>query len=127
MSIETIATSSTAPFAVRGRAAIRPITRKTGGELASTYPAISIIDICSVNGIKVQKPEPQASTRRIGDARIVGSTTSAATSTTSVAARANTKGSGIHRSVHALARCANRSNRPARSASGTGEGSLVDT
>src|SRR3990172_11235925 len=68
-----------------------------------------IIVICSVKGISAQNPAPHVSTSRIGDWRTAGSTAHAATSTTKVAASANTNASGIHRSVHAVARSANRS------------------
>ena len=39
----------------------------TGAEVASTWPVMMISDICSVNGIRSQKPLPQASTTCVND------------------------------------------------------------
>ena len=42
--------------------AIARITFRIGADVASTWPVMMTSDICSVNGIRSQKPVPQAST-----------------------------------------------------------------
>ena len=69
-------TSATAPRGVRGQPAIARIAAPIGAEVASTWPVMMISDICSVNGIRSQKPLPHASTTCSGDD---GVQTSAAT------------------------------------------------
>jgi len=65
--------------------------------------------ICSVKGIRSQKPRPQASTTC---ATVDGVAASAANSTMKVPASAKMKASGTQRSVHAVSASANRASGP---------------
>ena len=83
----------------RDRAArrLRPARRsrespgRIGAEVASTWPVMMTSDICSVNGIRSQKPRPQASTTCGGED---GVQVSAATTTTTVASEREDEGVG---------------------------------
>ena len=103
------ATSATAPRGVRGQPAMARIALPIGAEVASTWPVMMISDICSVNGIRSQKPPPHASTTCVNDD---GVATSAAANTMMVASNAKMKASGIHFSVHAVRRIAARATKP---------------
>ena len=97
------ATSATAPRGVEGHEAMPRIARPIGADVASTWPVMMISDICSVNAIRSQNPLPHASITCSGED---GVQMIAAMKTNSVASSANTKASGIHRSVHAVRRSA---------------------
>jgi hypothetical protein len=94
---------------VLAQPAIARIARPIGADVASTWPVMMISDICSVNGIRSQKPLPQASTTCNGDD---GVQMSAAPKTSTVASSAKMKASGIQRSVHAVRRSAARATKP---------------
>src|SRR5436309_11908416 len=98
-------TSATASRGVRGQPAIARMSAPIGGDVASTWPVMITSDICSVNGIRSQKPRPQASTTCAG---VDGVAASAAANTTSVAASAKMKASGTQRSLHAVSASASR-------------------
>ena len=74
-------------------------------------------DICSVKGIKSQKPRPQPSTTWPA---LDGVSVRPAMTTTSVATSANTNASGTHLSVHAVSASAERATTPASSTDGEG-------
>src|SRR6516165_10469022 len=63
-------TRATADFGVRGHDAIPRMTRCIGADEASTWPVMMINAICSVNGIRSQKPRPHASTMAGRDAGV---------------------------------------------------------
>ena len=98
-------TSATASRGVRGQPAIARMSAPIGGDVASTWPVMITSDICSVNGIRSQKPRPHASTIWTV---VDGVATSAAAKTSSVATRAKMKASGTQRSVQAVSARASR-------------------
>jgi hypothetical protein len=102
-------TSATAARGVCGQRAIARIAARIGPDVASTYPVMMMSDICSVNGMRSQKPLPQASMTCVTDA---GVQTSAATTTTTVAISAKMNASGTHFSVHAVSARAARATKP---------------
>ena len=61
-----VATKATAPRPVRGSDARRVTSFSTGGESAVTYPPMMMKLICSVNGIRLQKPLPNCCTTATG-------------------------------------------------------------
>ena len=102
-------TKATAPRGVRGHDAIARISRPIGGEVASTWPVMMTSAICSVNGIRSQKPRPQASTVC---SRVAGVAASAAVIARTVAISAKMNASGTHRSVQSVSASAARATGP---------------
>src|SRR5262245_61164196 len=109
---DTKVTSATALFGDFGHDAMPRIARAIGGDVASTWPVMMISDICSVKGIRSQKPRPQASTICAGVEEVA---TAAARMTMTVAASAKMNASGTHRSVQSVRISAARATAPGRS------------
>ena len=84
-------TIATAPLGVDGHVAASRMRRPIGADVASTWPVMITSDICSVNGISSQKPEPQAS---ITCTRLDGVKVTPATTTMSVPINAKMNASG---------------------------------
>ena len=119
------ATNATAVRGVLGTRASRVISRATGPLVATAYPPMMIIAICSVNVIRLQKPTPHASTRpkplvaagssgRFSNGSPV---TRPNSSTTKVPTSTNPNASGSHFSVTAVNRSAIRASGPSPSVS----------
>ena len=102
-------TSATAPRGDRGHDAIARISAPIGGDVASTWPVMMTSAICSVNGIRSQKPRPQAS---MVCATVAVVAVSAAISTSTVASSAKMNASGTQRSVQSVSASAARATGP---------------
>jgi len=82
---------------------------RMGADVASTCPVMMMSDICIVNGISSQKPDPQAS---MTCTRLDGVAVTPAMITMSVPIKAKMNASGTYRSVHAVSASAERATRP---------------